>query len=96
MFSELEITGRTRTHVMQFYEPRFAAHKLAAEAFMDMRNEARLEGFLLRPVSSFRDFATQVRIWNQKFSGKKPLYTRDGKARNFDALTQDQILWQHE
>lgn len=92
MFSELEITGRARTHIVQFHEPRFAAHKVAAEAFMDMRSEAHREGIILHPVSSFRDFNTQLRIWNQKFSGKKPLYTRDGQKRNIEPLCENEII----
>jgi len=93
MLSELEITGRARTHVVQYYTPRFAAHKIVAEAFMDMRAEARQHGFIIQPVSSFRDFRTQLRIWNQKFSGKKPLYTHDGKVLEVEALSEEEIIW---
>jgi hypothetical protein len=29
-------------------------------------------------ASSFRDFDTQVRIWNEKWTGRRPLHDRDG------------------
>lgn len=92
MFSELEITGRARTHVVQVNEPRFAAQKDAVEAFMDMRAEAKLSGFDLFPYSTYRDFKTQLRIWNHKYLGKKPLYDRDGKTRDYASLNEDQII----
>ena len=92
MFSELEVTGRTRTHVVQISEPRFAAHHQAVEAFMDMRSEASLAGFDLLPFSAFRDFKTQLRTWNHKYQGKKPLYDIDGGVRDYSRLSEEQII----
>lgn len=92
MFSDLEITGRSRTHVVQLDEPRFAAHKETAEAFMDMRSEASFSGFDLIPFSSFRDFKTQLRIWNHKYLGKKPLYDIDGVVREHSDLSEEQVI----
>ena len=60
MFSELEITGRSRTHVVQISEPRFAAHPDAAEAFLQMKGAASKDGFDLVPFSTFRDYKTQL------------------------------------
>lgn len=90
--NEYELTGRTRTHVVQFSEPRFAAQQEAGEAFLAMREDARASGFDLVPFSTFRDFQTQLRIWNYKFIGRKPLYDRDGKVREFSALSPEQIV----
>lgn len=92
MFTELEITGRARTHVVQLLEPRFAAHPQAAEAFMDMRAEARLAGIDLLPFSSFRDFNTQLRIWNYKYLGRKPLYDENGRVRDYASLGEEEII----
>jgi len=92
MFNEFEITGRARTHVVQVTEPRFAAHPEAVEAFMKMREAAQKDGFDLTPFSTFRDYKTQLRIWNHKYTGKKPLYDIDGNVRDFESLTEDQII----
>ena len=45
-----------------------------------MRVAAAREGIELMPASSFRDFAAQVRIWNEKWTGLRPLLARDGTA----------------
>lgn len=92
MFNEFEITGRTRTHIVQFLKPRFAAHKKVVEAFLEMKDAASKDGFDLSPFSSFRDYKTQLRIWNHKYSGKKPLYDIEGRVRDYDSLTESEII----
>ncbi|MFS8974487.1 M15 family metallopeptidase [Cupriavidus necator] len=90
--NEWELTGRVRTHVVQHSAPRFAAQSEAATAFLDMREDARRAGIDLLPYSSFRDFRTQLRIWNGKFSGQKPLYDMHGNVRDFSALSPPEII----
>lgn len=34
----------------------------------------------------------QLRIWNNKFTGKKPLYDMEGKIRDGSALSSEQII----
>ncbi len=92
MLNELELTGRTRTHVEQLDHPRFAAQREAAQAFLAMRDDAKKDGFDLLPFSTFRDFDMQLRIWNSKFTGKKPLYDIHGEARDFDTLSEPEII----
>lgn len=92
IFNEFEITGRERTHVVQINQPRFAAHKETAQAFLEMRAEAQKDGIDLLPFSSFRDYDTQLRIWNYKFIGKKPLYDIDGNKRDYSSLSEAQII----
>jgi hypothetical protein len=44
MLNEFELTGRARTHVAQFVEPRFAAMQEVGEAFLAMREGAKKAG----------------------------------------------------
>lgn len=90
--TDFELTGRIRTHVVQFDMPRFAAQPEVGAAFLEMRAEAFRAGIDLVPFSTFRDYRTQLRIWNSKFVGKKPLYDIDGQARNFSAMSEDEIV----
>jgi LAS superfamily LD-carboxypeptidase LdcB len=75
----LELTGQTRTHIVELSEPPCALHAHVVAPFLNLRRAARIEGFDLVPVSSFRDFVRQLAIWNAKFSGEKPLYDADGR-----------------
>src|SRR5471030_1100335 len=92
MFDEFEITGRVRTHVVQFDAPRFAAHPDAAAAFLRLRAAAARDGIELRPYSSFRGYDAQRRIWEMKFSGRAPLYDIDGQVRERGALDEDALI----
>jgi LAS superfamily LD-carboxypeptidase LdcB len=92
MLNDFEITGRARTHVMQFDDPKFAAQPEVVRAFLLMREDAKRAGIDLLPFSTFRDFRTQLRIWNLKFSGKKPLYDIEGNLRDITSLDDGQII----
>jgi LAS superfamily LD-carboxypeptidase LdcB len=92
MFSELEVTGRVRTHVVQCDAPRFAAHPDTAAAFLRLRAAAARDGIELRPYSSFRGYEAQARIWEAKFSGRAPLYDIDGQPRDRSGMREDDVI----
>jgi LAS superfamily LD-carboxypeptidase LdcB len=92
VFNELEITGRTRSHVVQFDGPRFAAHPDVARAFARLRDAAARDGIDLRPYSSFRGYDAQRRIWTMKFSGRAPLYDIDGRVRDRSTFDEDETI----
>jgi LAS superfamily LD-carboxypeptidase LdcB len=54
---------------------------------MNLRRAALAAGFNLTPVSSFRDFERQLSIWNEKFSGERPLYDAAGRALDASQLS---------
>jgi LAS superfamily LD-carboxypeptidase LdcB len=82
-FRALEVTGRARSHVVLLEEPRAVLHPAAAAAFLRMRAAALREDLDLAPASSFRDFDTQLRIWNEKWTGRRAL--RDAGGRVLEA-----------
>jgi LAS superfamily LD-carboxypeptidase LdcB len=90
--NELELTGRARTHVLNLDDPPCTVHVEAAGPLLAMRAAARAEGIDLVPASSFRDFAAQLRIWQDKFHGRRPLYDRGGQPLDPATLTEPQIL----
>ncbi|PCJ17561.1 MAG: D-alanyl-D-alanine carboxypeptidase [Candidatus Cloacimonadota bacterium] len=88
-----EITGKARTHIKQIKQPRFAAQSEVCEAFLQMTLSAEDDGILMEPFSSFRDFKTQLRIWNHKYTGKKPFFDINGNVINREGMTEDEIIW---
>jgi LAS superfamily LD-carboxypeptidase LdcB len=84
----LEITGRSRTHIVELEDPRCALHFEVVASFLAMRDAASREGIDLRAVSSYRDFARQLQIWNAKWRGERPLYSRDGTLLDHGQLTE--------
>ena len=90
--NELELTGRARTHVVDLEQPRCTLHRETAPAFCAMRAAAAQAGIDLEPVSAYRDFEAQLRIWNDKFRGLRPLYDRDGVELVHATLGPEQIV----
>jgi LAS superfamily LD-carboxypeptidase LdcB len=82
-----ELTGQARTHIVSVSDPNCLLHAQAVTPFLNLRRAAKLDGFDLVPVSSFRDFARQLTIWNDKFSGAKPMYDAAGAIIDTGALT---------
>lgn len=87
-----ELTGKARSHILQFESPRFAAESETADAFFAMKAEARKAGIELAPFSAFRDFNAQLCIWNLKFAGERPLYGKDGNQLEHRELSQEEIV----
>jgi LAS superfamily LD-carboxypeptidase LdcB len=90
--NELELTGRTRSHIEQLEDPRVALHHQVVEPFLALRAAAARERIDLTPSSAFRDFHSQAEIWNRKFRGERPLYDRDGNTRDHASLTEEQLV----
>ena len=94
--NELELTGRSRSHIVDIDEPKCALHYETVASLLAMRDDAARAGIDLRPVSSFRDFERQRVLWNRKWSGERPLYDRAGveldPAQLSDAKRVDAIL----
>jgi LAS superfamily LD-carboxypeptidase LdcB len=92
MLNPLELTGRSRAHVVQRDDLHAALHAQALDAFLALREAAAREGLGLAVFSSFRDFDAQLSIWNRKFRGERPLYARDGTQRVHAQLSPDELL----
>jgi LAS superfamily LD-carboxypeptidase LdcB len=90
--NEFELTGRARTHVVEIDEPRCFLHRDAVQPFLEMRAAAADAGIDLVPVSSFRDFEAQLKIWNEKYRGERQLYDREGRPLEHSALNEPQLI----
>lgn len=94
--NELELTGRARTHVIELQQPTCALHYEVVASFLSMRDAAASDGIDLQARSSFRDFDTQLAIWNRKWRGERTIFDRQGRevprASIADAECVDAIL----
>lgn len=90
--NELELTGRTRSHIVDLEQPRCALHYEAVSSFLAMREAATQAGIDLVACSSFRDFDTQLKIWNRKWLGERTLYSRDGQMLDRNALSDADMV----
>ncbi len=87
LLNEFELTGRSRSHLVDAVDLRCTLHRQAMPAFVAMREAALAAGLDLRAASSFRDFDRQLAIWNGKFRGERALADRAGRALDAISLT---------
>lgn len=92
LVNALELTGRARSHIVQLDDPRCALHRDVVQPFLALRASAAREGIDLRPYSAFRDFDTQVLIWNRKWRGERALLDRDGRPLAHASLNDEQLI----
>jgi len=92
-FDEWEWSGRARSHVRQYAQPRLAARPEVADAFLALREAALADGINLLPAASWRPFEAQLRIWNRKFSGEATLYDIDGMPRDRSGMAPEELVW---
>lgn len=90
--NELELTGRTHTHIIDLDTPRCGLHYEVVAAFLSMRDAAATAGIDLMPRSSFRDLTTQLVIWNAKWRGERALYDRAGQQLDYQSLSPPDLL----
>jgi len=88
LLDPLQLTGRSRSHVFQSDEPRFAIHVDVVEPFARMREAAARESLDIAVFSGFRDFESQADIWNRKFCGERTLFDAAGGALDYHALSE--------
>jgi LAS superfamily LD-carboxypeptidase LdcB len=91
MLDPLQLTGRSRSHIVDLLDPACSLHPAAAAALLAMRAAAAQDGIDLAPVSSFRDFARQLAIWNGKFCGERPLFDRSGCELDHSSIACEQL-----
>jgi LAS superfamily LD-carboxypeptidase LdcB len=84
----LELTGRTRTHVVQPEGLHCALHRDAVDAFLAMRAAAAQAGIELEAASAFRHFDRQREIWNAKFRGERPVLDARGQPLEVTAMDE--------
>jgi LAS superfamily LD-carboxypeptidase LdcB len=88
----MPITGLARTHVVELNQPRCVLHYEAAASFLALRDAAAYDGIDLVARSSFRDFDTQLAIWNRKWAGERPLYDRNSQLLDRSRLADGEMV----
>jgi LAS superfamily LD-carboxypeptidase LdcB len=90
--NELELTGRVTSHVVAITELNCSLHIEVVTSLLAMRTAAKQSGIDLQIRSAFRDFDTQLLIWNRKWRGERALLDKDGVPLNAASLTADERL----
>ena len=69
----------------------FYVNTAVQDALLNLQNAASSAGFELKLASSFRAFDRQLAIWNNKFSGVRPILDIKGNVVDISSLSDWQI-----
>lgn len=89
----LEITGRTTDHLV--FNPNLEAH-VHVEVNHDLERLKSVldeKGHQLKVISSFRSFDHQLRIWEEKVNGIRPVLDSRENQLDISKLTNDELLF---
>lgn len=81
-----ELTGCTEQHLFRRQDG-FLVHPQLQDAFETMCQAAQQEGITIKIVSAFRSFERQALIWQNKLSGKRPVFDIHGGTVDIETLT---------
>jgi LAS superfamily LD-carboxypeptidase LdcB len=73
-------------------EPGQYVHEDISKDVLVLKQQAALQSINVNIASGFRSVERQLAIWNAKWSGHKPLLSRDGDALKPAALTDEEKL----
>ncbi|NIH04943.1 M15 family metallopeptidase [Providencia rettgeri] len=84
------LTGRSTDHLVTLG----GSHRLqfnATKAFLTMQQTATKAGFKLQSASAFRDFSRQQLIWNEKFTGLRPVLDTHSQPLDISQLSEGEL-----
>lgn len=94
MLDSRQLTGRTSEHVIRIETLACVLHPQVAEPLLRLRDAAAAAGIDLAVASSFRDFERQRKIWNDKYTGRRPVLDKAGRPVEMGALSSAQRIEQ--
>lgn len=94
IYSLEQLTGLTQTHLTSILvgEKQFLIHKQIKSALQGLIQDAQVNGFDFSIASSFRDFERQAFIWDNKFSGQRPILDSESKPLDPQSLNDLQKI----
>ncbi len=88
----LVLRGQTEEHVMPWGSENARIHQGMSVALTSLSDALKKNGFELGIASSFRSFEAQLKIWNAKATGQRPLLDSQAKPLEFSKLTPKEIV----
>jgi hypothetical protein len=68
-------------------------HRCTLPDWRALQNSARAAGFELSAVSAYRSFSRQLKIWNDKARGVRPVLDAHGEVLDVSAMSDDECLF---
>jgi len=87
------ILGKTTEHLVPVEGTKFFVHQQMLHDFLKLQQNAKKDGFDLQIASAFRDYDRQLKIWNAKAKGEKPILDDQERPLDYAKLSPNQIVF---
>lgn len=86
------LLGKTTEHLVPLEGTKCFLHQHALHDFLRLQAAAKDDGFDLQIASAFRDYDRQLKIWNAKARGERPLLDDQERPLEFGKLSPEEIV----
>ena len=87
-----QLTGQVKSHLCEI-ENNILIHSDVVTDFHGLQQAAKMAGFNLQIASGFRSFDRQLLIWNNKYSGKRPVLDENEQPLDLHELPELEKLY---
>lgn len=87
------ILGKTQEHLVPLEGTKYLVHQQMLHDFLKLQQSAKQDGFDLQIASAFRDYERQLKIWNAKASGERPILDDQERPLEYSQLSPTQIVF---
>jgi hypothetical protein len=87
------LLGKTHEHLVPVGGTKYFVHKQMLTDFLRLQKDARDAGFDLQIASAFRDYDRQLKIWNLKASGERPVFDENEKPLEIAKLSPTELAF---
>ncbi len=85
--------GKTTEHLIPLEGTKYQINKQMLPDFLRLQRDANKDGFDLQIASAFRDFDRQLKIWNAKARGERPLLDDQENVLDHSQLSPKEIMY---
>lgn len=87
------LLGKTNEHLVPLEGTKYFIHHQMLTDFLRLQKDAREDGFDLQIASAFRDYDRQLKIWNLKATGERPVLDENEKAIDITKLSPIELAF---
>lgn len=87
------LLGKTNEHLVPLEGTKYFIHNQMLTDFLRLQKDAREEGFDLQIASAFRDYERQLKIWNLKACGERPVLDENEKPLDISKLSPVELAF---
>ena len=85
--------GKTTEHLVALEGTKYSINKEMIHDYLQLKKNAEEAGFDLQIASAFRDYDRQLKIWNSKARGERPILDNQSVPLDYSKLSPTELMF---